>query len=491
MFGLITRRRAKELVRAASRTAFKTGLKRAYYAGAKTSSIFSGWTTSNQSGDSELRSDLAYLRSRARELVRNASFAKKFVRMCQKNIVGPSGIQFQSRVMNSNNNPDILAIDRIETAFREWCRKGNCEVTGEYSFRDIQNILAGQTPMDGEVFIRKIFGYPNKFGFALQLIEADHLDEKYTTRAKSGNEIKMGIEYDNLGRKVAYHLYKTHPGDYFYTDYRYGERVRIPANEMIHYYIKNRISQGRGVTWLHPVMVDSNMLNGYFEAELVASRAASQMMGFIESDKGDAFQGDDTEDGNPIMELEAGTVRYLGDGEKFTGYNPDHPTTAFGPFVEGILKQIASGLDVSYNYLANDLKSVNYSSIRAGVLDERDTWRDLQAHMTEHFCVPVFNEFLKYALIYKAIDLPYSKYDKFITHNWQPRGWQWVDPLKEQNANANAVESGFMAPSEVVAASGRDYEDVIKKIKQDGEIRKKYGISTKFDKTEIAPGVTK
>ena len=47
----------------------------------------------------------------------------------------------------------------------------------------------------------------------LQVLEADHLDSGKTEELRDGGFILQGIEFDALGRRRAYWLYPTHPGD--------------------------------------------------------------------------------------------------------------------------------------------------------------------------------------------------------------------------------------------------------------------------------------
>ncbi len=40
-----------------------------------------------------------------------------------------------------------------------------------------------------------------------------------------------------------------------------------------------------------------------------------------------------------------------------------------------------------------------------------------------------------------ALNLTADKYDKFSAIEWKPRRWQWVDPLKDTQANAIAADN--------------------------------------------------
>jgi capsid protein len=62
-------------------------------------------------------------------------------------------------------------------------------------------------------------------------------------------------------------------------------------------------------------------------------------------------------------------------GQEIQMYDPTFPTQNYGDFVVAVLRALARGLKVSYLTLTGDLRQANYSSMRAGLLPERDHWR--------------------------------------------------------------------------------------------------------------------
>ena len=456
----------------------KTKKQKRHFDAATTKYSFSSWLVPQTSANVDIKRNLRTIRNRSRDLMRNDDYAKKFKRIVQRNVVG-SGIKLQNRAQDANGELDKYANDLIEKKWKKWCKKGNCDVTGKYSFVDIQKMVIGTMAEDGEVLIRKIKGFNNEFGFALQLIEADHLDEKYNDPEKN---IIMGIEFDDWGKPKAYHLFKEHPGNMELGKSEL-ERVRIPADEILHLFIPIRISAARGIPWIHTAMTRMKIINGYEEAELTASRIAAAKGGFYVFQNGaEQYEGDYVDaEGNIVDEIEPGQINMLPKGVDFKPYDPQHPTTAFKDFMKAILRGIASGLDVSYNNLANDLESVNYSSLRAGALEEREVWKELQKWLIEHLLDDVFANWLEMALLKGVINLPYSKYKKFNNPKWMPRGFAWVDPLKDMQANILAVKEGLKTHSQIAAEMGMDLEELYQQIAREKELRKKYGITTLSD----------
>ena len=214
-------------------------------------------------------------------------------------------------------------------------------------------------------------------------------------------------------------------------------------------------------------MLDLHHLGEFNHSAMVAARKGADTIGFIVSPTGEAHPGDEDADGTPLDISAPGTYSVLPDGYDIRTPDSAFPNTAYEPFVKAILRRISSGFDVSYNTLASDLEGVNYSSIRAGVLDERDEWMLLQNWFTDAFLEPVFEVWFAHALAAGAIvmdngsALPVGKRDKFSAHEWQGRRWAWVDPLKDIDAARLAIQTGIASPQMVAAQNGVDTEDVL------------------------------
>ncbi|ALV25034.1 phage portal protein, lambda family, putative [Campylobacter iguaniorum] len=448
-------------------------LKRAFH-GASIGNLYSSWMLSQTSANSEIKNDLRTLRNRSRDLMQNDDYAKKFKRLIKSNVIGNHGIRLQNKAKDLNGDLDNKANDLIEEAFLQWSKVGNCDVSARYSFIDIQKEIIAAIASDGEVLVRKVRGYPNKWGFAIQLLEADHLDETYTDYDKN---IIMGVEFDQWGKAIAYHILKTHPGDQGIRSVD-TKRERIKADEILHLFIPYRISATRGIPWMHTAMTRLKMINGYEEAELTASRIAASKGGFfIQSANGDEYTGDYEEQGALIDEVTPGQYTLLPHGIDFKSYDPQHPTSNFKDFMKVVLRGISAGLDVSYNSLTNDLESVNYSSLRAGVLEEREVWTGLQTWICEHLLDDIFSNWLDMALLKGAINLPYSKKDKFNAPSWLPRSFAWVDPLKDMQANILAIQNGLKTYSKVASEMGMDLEELYAQIDKENELKKIYNIN--------------
>lgn len=444
------------------------------YAGAKISRMNTGWSTGPVPADWHIWNGLRALRSRSREQYRNNDYARRFVRMCQSNIVGPNGMPLQSKISDLNGQPDRLARDAVERAWRDWSRE--CDVAQRLNLTQMLEQIIATVAVDGEILVRRITR--GAFHYQLQLIDPELLDLNLNADLGNGHRIRMGVEMDAFDAPVAYHLIDAAQADIHRGGYYTGKHIRVPANEIRHLYRHEAVGQTRGVPWMASALVRMKNLYGYEEAAVIAARIGASKMGFFKATDGEGAEplvDDETADGEFIQDAEPGAFEVLPEGYDFTAFNPDYPHQQFPDFVKATLRGISSGLGVAYNGLANDLEGVNYSSIRAGVIEEREQWKSLQNWLVDAFLRPVFESWLHEQLAYgnirvpsktgQMVPLPASKFDRFRQASFQPRRWAWVDPLKDIEAARVSIELGLKSRSEVIREMGRDPDDVWDEIK--------------------------
>jgi lambda family phage portal protein len=485
--GFVSRGEALSIATNAAAGAYKRG-----YSSAATNRLTSDWTTAVTSGDAELRGDLAKLRARARQLERDDDYARRYLKLLLNNVLGHRGVQLQMQVSERNAKgvlvSDTIANHKIEEAWANWGAKRNCSVTGNRTLRQVQKLVLRELGRDGSALILVHRGWDNAFKFALQVLEGDHLDYQYELNGlPGGNYIRFGIEFTPIGKPVAYHILTNHPGDIYlpYGSPNVRYRTRIPAYDpagsepvsCLHLFRQERASQSEGVTWMNSTARRLNMLGGFEEAVLVAARAAACKMGFLQKKTPETWTGETDGDGNKQMEAEPGIIEELPMGMEFKEWDPKYPTTGHNEYVKGTLRGAAAGLGVSYTALANDLEGVNYSSIRAGLLEEREEWKDVQADFIDDFLDPIFEGWLPMAILAGQLNLPMAKLAKFQSPEWKARRWPWVDPLKDLQADELAMKIRVKSRRDIIAEEGGDEEDTLQAIKDGEELEKHIGLT--------------
>ncbi|PLW98842.1 MAG: phage portal protein, partial [Marinilabiliales bacterium] len=235
-----------------------------------------------------------------------------------------------------------------------------------------------------------------------------------------------------------------------------------------------------GVPWMYSALLQLHKMGKFEDAALLAALIGASKMGFYQEMGGDNLIPDDSridEAGNFIQKIEAGEFGVVPSGYEFKDFNPNYPDAQVGPFLKSMLRGVASGLGVSYHSLANDLESVNFSSARAGVLEERDQWMMLQEWLKEHFHEPVFELWLSNSCLTKKLPFSLDRLDKLSDVYFQGKRWPWVDPLKDVNANIAAIKNGLKSRSAVVNESGSDIEDVFDQLAMETDLAADKGLT--------------
>ena len=458
---------SKQFQRVAS-DAYKRG-----FDAARINRLSSSFYSEVLSMDDVLRMELRVIRGRARNLNLNNDYAKEFIRLLKINVVGHKGVTIVNEAKKSSDEFDESANDLIMENFKEWSKKEYASTSGKLSFVGLCQLFITTFAIDGEVLFRRLKGYNNKFGYAVQHLDSDSLDINLNQVLDNGNEIKMGIEFNKFGKPLRYYLKKKNFQKTGINSYEV-----VDADEIIHAFIYENASQSRGVPPMSSPMISMHSIHAAEEAEIYAVRGAAAKMGFyLPPEDGDSTYSAEKEGEDLVQNAEPGAFEILPKGWKFETYDPNHPNGNFPLFKKECLKSIAAGLGTSYHALAKDLEGVNYSSGRIGSLDERDYYKILQIFLVEEFCIPIFTDLLEMSLLNQTIKLPFADLDKLNKPVFYPRSWDWVDPAKDAKAAEISLKNKLKSRTEIAAERGKDIYDIFKQIKQEQEWAKELGIS--------------
>jgi len=434
-----------------------------------------GRLTSSLAGETEyinntLRYQLRRLRARSRQASQNNPFGRRFAQMVVDNVCGPVPFRLQAKVKFNSGKLDTAANARIETAWRGWGRKGACELTGRFSWNAVQRQLTRQLAVDGELLLRELRGPQfGPYGFQLQVLDVDRLDDMLNKRLPGGGAIHMGIELDATSRPVAYHILKRKPASWETGGYP-REHERISADEIHHVFVPEFAEQVRGVPWMYAALLNLVHIGAFEEAAVIAARVGATQMGVIQSpDGGKTLAEGQVKDAkaNPTFDAEPGTFAMLPPGYELQGWNPKYPDAAIEPFLKACLRGVSVGMNVAYHNLAGDMEGVNYSSARIAELDERDHWMTVQSFLAEHLHDPLYSDWLRMQALNGTLPFEPSRLEKYRDVYWQARRWGWVDPLKEVNAAIAAIDAGLKSRTRVIAEGGEDIEDVFHEIAEE------------------------
>jgi lambda family phage portal protein len=393
------------------------------------------------------------LRNRSRDLVRNNPWAAKGIGVIVNNTVG-YGIRAQLKA------PSALRTRQAQSLWNAWAETTACDADGMHDLYGLQAIAMRSLAESGECLIRMRSRRAEDnlpVPFQLQVIEPDLLVDDLSgitsvqlSGAVGNNVIQRGIEYDTLGRRVAYYLYKVHPGSDL-INLSPAQYTRVPAEDIIHLYRKDRPGQERGVPWLASVIVTLRELGIYDDAMLKKAQIQNLFAGFMYSDD-PSDMADEMDD--EIPDLQPGTIYMMKSGRRIEFSSP--PPAAEDPqFRDACLRRVAAGLGITFEALTGNLSEVNFSSARLGAMEmgrNVESWQ--WGLFIPRFCHGVFAWF-KQTIAIQGVNTT------DLTAEWTPPARTLVDPNKEWNALLTAVRAGFMTLPEAIRSQGYDPDTVL------------------------------
>lgn len=159
-------------------------------------------------------------------------------------------------------------------------------------------------------------------------------------------------------------------------------------------------------------------------------------------------------------------------------------------FLRLTVRHIAAGLSVPYEILTGDLSQVNFSSIRAGLLEFRRRVEAIQNNVIIfQFCRPVWERWLTAAALSGEVDARGFARDPraFMAAKWITPRKEFVDPLKDARAEIESINAGVMSRREAVAARGWDIEQLDAEISTDHQRAKRLGLQFGVPHSPIDP----
>jgi lambda family phage portal protein len=417
----------------------------------------------------------ADITARARWLVRNNGYAANAIESWAGNVVG-DGIKPSSLIADA----ELKA--RVQRLWLDWTDDSDAE--GFTDFYGQQRRAAREVFIAGEVFFRFRPRRPDDglmVPLQLQMIPSEMLPLSRNEQLPGGNVVRQGIEFDRIGRRVAYHFLRRHPGDV--TDPGLaGEIVRVSAAEVIHVIDPVDAGQLRGISRFAPGIVKLFLLDQYDDAELDRKKVAAMHALFITTpapaEPFDIAESD--EGGERTMDLQPGQIVMLEPGEEVQTSAPADVGQTYEPFQYRTLLQVSAALGIPYAYLSNDMLKANYSNSRLALLEFR---RRIEAYqhsvMVWQICRRVWARWLDTAVVSSALDLPDYEQQRrtWLGCSWLPPKWDWVDPLKDARAEIEQIEAGLKSRTQALAERGYDADQVDAEIAADRARERQLGLS--------------
>jgi lambda family phage portal protein len=462
------------------------------YAAAKVNRLNAGWTQYPTGARQERRDSLAILIARSREAARNYPHIVNYIRLMCENVIGPKSIQLQSRARRKNGKLNVPLNQRVEEAWWEWCHSETCTASGLLDWKGVQDLAVTQCETDG-AFLIQLIEADNAFGFSLRMWDVTWLDLTFNENPAIGNRIIMSVEVDAFDKPVAYWL--TQPQ----SEVNFGrpqtrQRVRVPAEQMIHG-IRNwdSESQVHGVPGTAAALLAAKNVYSYCESVVMASRVAANQFGVLKNTSPDGmeqFTGAEDAEGNPqnpLINSSPLAITQLLPGWEMQQFKPEQPTQNHPAFKQTLDMEIAVALGVPYFLLMGNWEAVNFSSSRGGLGEFRERCKSYQTFIATTLCSRVFHAWLRSAWLSGKLELTDDEFREVQHPMWQGRGFDYIDPTKDINADVTKLQNRLTTPSEILAERGVDYLDFLERWASDRELAAQYGIDIEDIYTEQQP----
>jgi lambda family phage portal protein len=483
------------------------------------------WRPPLTSWDNDIRPGFEVNRARARELALTNPYVANAVETKRDAIIGK---KFSLVLLP---NAEYLGVDEDDAdawateAEAEWNRYAesitfDVDAKRTSTFTFLMHQVQEGMHTDGEVLgIVAWSEGPLGYGTCLQLIEPERLDDK-NEQEGTGAETRYGIERNEHGAPIAYHIKDAHDADMMWsgpgkatkvTRYaRYGRHGR-PA--VMHCYDEARPGQTRGISRdMLSSLKQAKMLAVFSEAELSRSIMSASWAAVIQTDMqydqamnvlgatgGDKYANNLTKASADYLkeiapyynklglQYNGARVAHLMPGDKLQIVQSQIAGVQHEAFEKAFLKQMAAGLGVSYEELSRDFSGMSYAAARQA---SEVVWRRylrLRAMLNQKFCMQFVSAWMEEAITSGRLRMLGKKFEATRQGFAQARyglcvgefiswGRPVIDPVKETTGAHMRMVLGLSTLRSEAATTGDDFMTLIRQRAREATERAKYPI---------------
>ncbi len=434
-----------------------------HYEGAAVGRRTQGWRRASTDANAAIGPSLSKLRETARDLVRNNPYAASALDTIVNHTVGDGIVATQA--------PEWWAA---------WANTTAIDADGRHDLAGLEKLTLRTVAESGEALVRRRWrrledGLP--IPLQVQVVEPDYLDMSRDGTLAGGNKVIHGVEYDLLGRRVAYYLYREHPGASGVHVRSTAESVRVPAADVLHVFRSDRPGQVRGPSWFAPVLLRFKDFDEFEDATLMKQKIAACLAVLTSDPNGQALGVTGTGDTSTAPEtdsLEPGMIVNLPPGRDLTVVNPPS-VTDYPEYSKVSLRAIATGIGVSYEDLTGDYTNLPFSAARMSRLRhwsrvEDWRWRLLVPQLLD----PVWAWAGEAAQVAGLPPLASRS-------EWTAPALPMLDPDKEGIAFSRNVRSGASNLFEAIRERGYDPKKFLQEYKAANELLDELGLKLDSD----------
>lgn len=465
-----------------------------------------GWYPRAGSPDGDTVGDLKTLRSRSRDLARNAPIAAGAMKTIVGSVVG-WGLDPQPRI-------DRAALGLTELQAREWQRQAkrlwwvwalshSCDHANRLNFPRMTSLVFHGQQLSGDCFAVRHFDEGRRrrrhelFATRLQIIEADRVCNP--DHRPNADNLVDGLELDpSTGEPLACWVSARHPGETFGAAIGPWTRVTFRGAQtgtprVLHLWDpEGRPGLTRGWPLLAPVVEQLRQMTQLAEAELMATLVSTLFTVFIKK-SGEAESGLSgtpglvgTEAGGRAehrnqVELAPGGIAELEPGEDIEFANPMRPNVGFDPFFKSFCQQFGVAIGLPFELVVKHF-TASYSASMAALQEAHRGFRNSRTLVESEFCQPVYEMVIEEAVLRGYLHAPGFLTDPLVrmaycTATWTGPAKGHLNPAQEARAMRERMDSGVTTlEQETAEYSGRDWEENLAQQMMERRLRREAGL---------------
>lgn len=450
-----------------------------------------------QTADDAVLPTLRQLTAQARDMVRNNPYARAIVNAYVRNVIG-RGIMPVPMVRRLNGDVFERANESIAEAWHAWASDPElCDLEARSSYWQAQTIAIENLVAAGE-HIMAVWPADNPSGvpdLKFQILDPEQLDDD-KLRGDADRPVRGGVEVDpRTMRPVAYWIRPIEVDPLGNISARGGlggyltESVRVPAEFILHVYMRERAGQTRGYSWLAPVIPDLQEVRDFDNAHLWAAKMEASVGLIIERATGGegappigatAVDGEGGSKSSDDINIYPGMVADTAPGESVKPFTPSRPGNTYEPFIRAKVGSIAAGVNLSYAQVARDFHHGNFSSQRQSAKEDQRFWQVVQQALINQSERPVYRRFVAAASLKPGVlpaEVTRNLRTNLTRHDWRPQPWEMIDPAKETRADVERLKNHLSTMRDLIAARGGDWREHVRQLANEDQFAGEQGIT--------------
>lgn len=502
------------------------------YDAAITTNFNADFKSTYGAANTEIFSSKFQARGRARTLAKDTPHGKAIIRTFQNDVVGDDPFRLDMRIgswVKDEATGQQKFVEECETnrmIEEAWERFGwpeNFTVRKNMSRMEAFRIMEGSAVRDGSILLRHHRFFPhNEFGYAVELLEEDRLQESFMGKSPSngkfgaGNPIRFSIERDPKYQfPLAYWILTRHPQEFFGFSGPSTQvwREQVPAADIIHFNnLRDRAEQDIGFTELDAT-VQSLWRNWQYDKALTFAAVAScckpfwikktiptgmqftadqfeQMVALMAGAPGSTAPAGPTDGSAGVAGKQQGIAQRASTetpastiemefGQELMQVDPKFPIEAAHEFRGDNLRDIAVGSGMSYQDISGDFQNLGFAAALMCQRPKQDYCKVRQNHFKDSAVRLVFREWLKSSILNGVLDLDIARMEEYVAAaRFKGKRWAFVNPLVEAQTLIIMLEAGIMAPQQVQdrLPDGVSIEDLYTMIAEAKDEQEKHGL---------------